>query len=120
MVGKAKRRKARVFTKEEILEDWKKALKKGLGRKKLDPAIEAQFGPLLLAKIQTQLDPPQSGDYNKDGANTRAVGKTLGQICKMLTDGSTVSLGLFEAAFKLCKLHPKCPGGGGSGRWCDV
>src|SRR6476659_10131357 len=82
MVGKAKKRKARVFTKEEILEDWKKAVKKGLGRKKLDPAIEATFGPLLLAKIQTQLDPPQSGDYNKDGPNTRAVGKTLGQICR--------------------------------------
>ena len=121
MARKAKKRKAKVFTNVEILADWKKAVKKGLGSKKLDPAIEATFGPLLLAKIQTRLDPPQSRDYNTEGAGTRAVGKSLGQICRMLTAGNSVSLGVFEAAFKLCKLHPKCPSGGpGSGQWCDI
>jgi hypothetical protein len=32
-----------------------------------------------------------------------------------------VTLAVFEQAFKLCKLHPSCPGGGGGGgMWCDI
>lgn len=116
----AKKRQAKVWTNVLILEDWKEALKQGLKTKKLDPAIEPFFAPLLLAKIQTRLDPPQSRDYNKDRAKTRLVGRTLGQICRMLADGNTVSLAVFQAAFRLCKLHPKCHVGGGGGQWCDV
>jgi hypothetical protein len=111
-------KKAKVWTKEAILADWQKALKKGLGRKQLDPAVVSTFTPLLLAKIQARID--EGGDYNKEGNNTRAVATALGNICKILADGSTITLGLFQASFKLCKLHPKCPGGQGSGRWCDV
>lgn len=119
MAGTAKKRTAKVWTKEEILYDWEKALNKSLGKKKLDPTIAAQFTPPLLVKIQTRL--ATGADYNKEGAGTRAVAKTLGQICKMLTPGTLVSLAVFEGAFKLCKLHPKCPGlGGGGGMWCDI
>ena len=114
----APKKKRKVFTSEEILKDWQKALKKGLGKKKLDPVIVKNFTPPLLAKIEARLK--AGGDYNKEGAKTRAVGKDLGKICKMLTGGSTVSLAVFEQAFKLCKLHHSCPGGPGSGRWCDV
>lgn len=121
MAKKAKKRKAaKVWTNTEILADWQKAVKGGLSGKRLDPAIEAQFKGPLLAKIQARLDPPQNGDYNKEGANTRTVARTLGQTCRAFTAGSTVSLGVFEAAFRLCKLHPKCPGGSGGGQWCDV
>jgi hypothetical protein len=119
MAWTAKKRKAKIWTKEAILADWQKALASGLGKKKLDPSIAAQFGPPLLVKIQARI--LIGADYNKEGAGTRAVAKTLGQICKMLTAGSTVSLAVFELAFKLCKLHPKCPsGGGGGGQWCDI
>jgi len=115
----AKGKKRKVFTKEEILADWKKALKTALKSKKLDPSIPAQFEAKLLAKIQTRLN--NGGDYNKDGPNTRAVAKTLGQVCRMLTAGSTVKLAVFQAAFQLCKLHPRCPsGGGGGGQWCNI
>ena len=114
----AKYRKAKIWTDVMILDDWTKTLKKGLGRKTLDGAIVTKYGPLLLAKIQTRLT--GGADYNKEGANTRAVAKTLGEICKMVTAGNSVSVGVFDAAFKLCKLHPKCPGGIGGGQWCNV
>jgi hypothetical protein len=117
-MAKKRKKKAKVWTKEKILADWKKALKKGLKTKKLDPAIAAQFTAPLLAKIQQRLD--QNHDYNKEGANTRAVGKTLGTICRMLTNGTIVPLAVFEASFKACKLHPKCHVGGGGGQWCNV
>ena len=118
MSKKPKTRKEKVWTSDLILADWKKAVKKGLKTKKLDPTIAATFSAPLLAKIETRLK--AGGDYNKEGANTRAVGTALGQICRMLTLGGTVSLGVFEAAFKLCKLHPKCPGGAGGGQWCNI
>jgi hypothetical protein len=118
-MAKARKRKAKVYTKEEILADWKKALKKALKTKKLDPSIPAQFESRLLVKIQTRLN--NGGDYKKDGPNTRAVAMTLGRICRMLTAGTTVKLAVFQTAFLLCKLHPRCPsGGGGGGQWCDI
>jgi hypothetical protein len=113
-----KARTVKVYTSRQILDDWKKALQKGLGTKKLDPIIVTNFTPLLLAKIEERLK--AGGDYSKEGAATRKVGTDLGKICKMLTAGSKVSLAVFEQSFKLCKLHPTCPAGGGSGRWCDV
>jgi hypothetical protein len=115
---KKKKKQAKVWTKEQILADWKKAVKKGLKKKKLDAAIAANFTAPLLAKIQQRLDAGR--DYNKEGGKTRAVGKTLGIICRLLADGSTVSLAVFEASFKACKLHPKCRVGGGGGQWCNV
>lgn len=115
---KKKKKKAKTWTNVQILADWKKAVKKGLKKKKLDPAITAAFEAPLLAKIQSRLDAGR--DYNKEGAKTRAVGKTLGQICRMLADGSMVSLAVFDASFKACKLHPKCRVGGGGGQWCNV
>lgn len=110
--------KPKVWTNKQVLADWKKALKKGLKKKKLDRSIAAKFEPPLLAKIQTRLD--QNKDYNKEGAGTRAVAKTLGQICRLLTDGDTVQLVVFELAFKACQMHPACVGGGGSGQWCNI
>lgn len=119
MAKKAKKRKAaKVWTNTQILDDWKKAVNAGLLGKRLDPAIAAQFKAPLLVKIQARLD--EGRDYNTEGANTRAVGKTLGQTCRAFTAGSVVSLGVFEASFRLCKLHPRCPGGPGSGQWCDI
>jgi hypothetical protein len=114
----AKYRKAKIWTDVMILDDWTKAVKKGLGRKKLDPAIALKVSPPLLLKIQARL--AAGGDYNKEGANTRIVAKTLGQICKLVADGNTVSLPVFEAAFDLCQLHPACPGGSGGGQWCNI
>jgi hypothetical protein len=121
-MAKRKRRQPKVWTSDKILNDWKKAVKKGLGSKRLDPSIEAQFKAPLLAKIQSRLDPPQSRDYNVEGPSTRAVATTLGRICRLITtENNTVNLAVFEQAFKLCRLHPKCPTGGpGSGQWCNI
>jgi hypothetical protein len=115
---KKKKKQAKVWTNVQILADWKKAVNKGLRKKKLHPDITTEFKQPLLDKIQTRLD--AGHDYNKDGPKTRAVGRTLGIICRLLADGSTVSLAVFEASFKACKLHPKCRVGGGSGQWCNV
>ena len=113
MAGKA-------YTKEEILADWKKSLKLGLGvNKRLVKAIPDKHEPLLLATIATRLADPRN-NYGKDRNNTKAVARTIGQICRMLTSGRDVQLGVFEAVFDLCNtLHPRCPGAGGSGKWCS-
>ncbi|HVG83306.1 MAG TPA: hypothetical protein VM820_02270 [Vicinamibacterales bacterium] len=106
------------WTKELVVKDWTIELEDALGSKKLDPAIVAQFEPLLLARIQQHLD--NNEDYNLVRKGTHKVAKTLGTICKLLTGGTHVSLAVFKLAFALCKLHPACPAGGGSGQWCDV
>lgn len=113
------RSKPKVWTKEQILADWKKSARAGLGdAKRLSKDVTDKFDPLLLAKIETRLK--EGRNYNKEGVRTRAVARAVGKFCKELTAGRDVSLGVFEAVFKVCQLHPKCPGGGGSGKWCDI
>jgi hypothetical protein len=120
MAGRKKRISPKDFTNQMILDDWKKALQKGLGRKKLHADIATKNATKLLNKIQTRLDGPPKGNYARDRSNTLAVATDLGRICRMLTSGSTVSLGVFTAAFDACRLHPRCPGGVGGGQWCDI
>jgi hypothetical protein len=111
--------RTKVFTQQMILDDWKKAVKKGLGKfKNLDPAIAAAFETQLLAKIQQRLN--EGRDYNVEGPNTRKVATFIGTVCKMMTPGNSVSLAVFEKVFDLGQIHPSCPGGGGSGQWCDI
>ena len=109
----------KVWTKEQVLADWMKPLKDNLGRKTLAPIIFTSFETQLLDNIQKKLD-DKKNDYNKDRANARAVARAIGKFCKELTGGSQVQLGVFKAVFNTCKLHHKCPGGGGSGKWCDI
>ncbi len=112
----------KVFTKEEVLADWKKSVKVGLGKnKRLVKAIRDKHEPLLLAIVATRLANPKTNDYATDRSNTKAVARTVGQICRMLTKGNEVQIGVFEAVFDLCnKLHPRCPGlGTGGGKWCS-
>ena len=110
--------KKKVWTKEKVLEDWMGPLQKGLGTKKLSPAVFAAFEAKLLGIIDKRLQDPKS-DYNNDRKNTRVVAKAIGKFCKELTGGTTVQLGVFEKVFAACELHPKCPGGPGSGKWCS-
>jgi hypothetical protein len=118
--AKKAKKKKKVYTKEMILADWKKTVKKGLGKtKKLDPAIAAAFETKLLARIEDRLN--NGGDYNKEGPATRKVAKFIGSVCKMMTAGNSVPLGIFEKVFDLAQIHPNCPGTGpGSGQWCDI
>src|SRR5687768_15303434 len=108
---KAKKAPKRVFTKEQVLADWIDALEDGLDGKTLNPAIAVAFESKLLAKIEERLK--AGADYSKDRRNTRAVAKFIGELCKELTPGTTVLLGVFEKVFAVGQLHPKCPGGGG-------
>jgi hypothetical protein len=119
MAKKAKRTtKPKVWTKEQVLAFWKKHLKKGLGTKTLHADIVTAFEGALLAKIQQRIDEGQ--DFNYAMNNSKKVAKIVGQICKLMTPGNQVVLGIFEKAFKLAQLHPACPGGGGAGQWCDI
>ncbi len=110
----------KVYTKEEILAEWKKSVQSGLGaNKKLAKAIRDKHEPLLLNIVAKRLADPKN-DFGKDRNNTKAVARTVGQICRTLTTGRDVQLGVFEAVFALCnQLHPRCPGGNGSGKWCS-
>ena len=111
--------KEKVWTKEEVLADWLKPLKKGLGRKRLAKSVFENFENPLLEHIQKKLD-NKKNDYNKDRKNARAVARTMGRFCKELSGGSVVQFGVFKAVFIACKLHHRCPGGAGSGKWCDI
>jgi hypothetical protein len=113
-----RRPKNRVWTSDDILTEWRKALQRGLGRKKLSRDIDdAVAGPLgkhvagLLAAGQ---------DFNLARDATLEVAEYIGEICRLSTHGNEVSLAVFELAFELGKLHHRCPGGGGSGQWCSV
>lgn len=110
----------KAFTKEQILAEWKKSVQAGLGaNKKLAKSIRDKHEPLLLTTVGKRLADPNN-DYAKDRNNTKAVARTVGQMCRMLTTGRDVQLGVFEAVFALCnQLHPRCPGGHGSGKWCS-
>ena len=113
------KKKPKVWTKEDVLADWMGPLQKGLGSKKLSPAVKATFEAQLLKTIESRLQNP-ANDYNKDRKNVRTVAKALGKICKELTGpAAVVQLAVFEVSFAASQLHHKCPSTGGSGKWCS-
>lgn len=119
MAKKAK--KAKTWTAELVIADWKKSVKAGLGpRRKLSKATLDHYEPRLLKKIQERLD--SGRDYNKEGADTRAVAKAVGRFCATLAAGNEIPKAIFEKVFEACQLHHRCPSSTspGSGKWCDI
>lgn len=115
----ARKKTEKKWTAELVIADWKKAVKGGLGtRKALGKPVLDFYEPKLKKKIQERLDAGR--DYNKEGADTRAVAKTVGRFCAALTSGTEVSKGVFDKVFDACQLHPRCPGGLATGKWCDI
>jgi hypothetical protein len=119
--AKSKAKTKKEWTAELILEDWKKAVKSGLGaRKKLSTATVNAFEPILKKAIKKRL--AEGGDYAKEGANTRAVAKVVGRFCAALVLGNEISKAVFEDVFTACQHHHLCPTStsSGSGKWCDI
>lgn len=117
MAKKTRKNAGKEWTPELVLEDWKKSVKSGLGKKRLGKSILDFYEPKLLKKIEDRL---KTRDYNKEGAATRAVAKTVGRFCAALTGGTDVSKAVFDVVFTACQLHPLCPKDGGAGKWCDI
>lgn len=113
--------KRKTWTAALIIADWKKAVKAGLGpRKRLSKATLAFYEPQLKKKIQQRLD--EGRDYNKEGADARAVAKVVGRFCAVLVSGNEVPKAVFDDVFDACQHHHRCPSShsSGSGKWCDI
>jgi hypothetical protein len=62
----------------------------------------------------------QGGDWPTDKANVLAVAGDMARIAGIISASSaTVNKARTHAAYRAVKEHVTCPGGLGSGRWCD-
>ena len=60
------------------------------------------------------------GDWPSEKANVLAVAGDMAHISAIISGSSaTVNKARVHASFRAVKEHQACPGGLGSGRWCD-
>jgi hypothetical protein len=116
-----KKSRKRDITAAEIFEKWTDGAKDGLGfGKKFSSDIFDEYESRLLDSIQLMLDNGEVFDKEAE-KNTKAVAKDTGKICRMFTEGKTVSKDTFDLVFDFVrKNHPICPAGGGAGGWCEI
>ena len=62
----------------------------------------------------------QGGNWAADKANVLTVAGDMAHISAVISGpSSTVTKARLHAAYRAVKEHVTCPGGLGSGRWCD-
>jgi len=72
----------------------------------------------LLESVQTTLD--NGGNWARSRAKVLLVAKDMARIAAMVSSSKTkVDKPQVHASFRAVKEHVECPGGSGSGRWCD-
>jgi len=115
------RKTARDITAQDIFDLWVDSAKSGLGiGKKYASEIFDEYEPRLLESIQAMFDDHQVFDSDAR-KNTKQVAKDTGKICKIFTQGKTVSKDTFDLVFLFVREnHPACPAGGGGGGWCEI
>jgi hypothetical protein len=86
--------------------------------KSFSPNALDEWRPKLHVSVLLRL--VQKGDWAADKAKVLAVAGDMALIAGIISASSvTVTKARTHAAFRAVKEHVKCPGGLGSGRWCD-
>ena len=102
---------------DEILDECREAVKRGLGPKSLNAAADGALVTFFKAKIKKRLK-QRGADWEKEKANPLIVAEHLGQIAAILSKTNTVGPAAAKAAAVAVKHDQVCPAGGGGGQWC--
>jgi hypothetical protein len=116
-MAKKARKKKPAPTVESILAECIKEVKKGLGPKR--PTAEARAFWVDASKISIAKALANGGDWNVDRKNVLPTAKKMGKVAAALASGKIVLLWAAEAAAEAVQNDPRCPGGPGSGAYCD-
>ena len=104
---------------DAILDECKTHVAAGLGDKLLGEPAESLLRATFKPKIVRRLAPPFNGNWEAEKTNPLIVAEHLGQICAILTVGSTVSAAIAQAAAAAARKDEHCTiSGGGAGDWC--
>lgn len=106
-----------VPTVESILEECTKEVRKGLGKKRATQAAKDFWIDNSRISIAAQL--AKGGDWNKDKKRALPVARKMGKVAAVLAGKGMVLLWAAEAAAEAAQSDPSCPGGAGSGGYCD-
>jgi hypothetical protein len=115
MAKKAKTQKP--HTVESILKECIKEVKKGLGVKR--PSADARKYWIDSSRVSIAATLAAGGDWNVDKKNVLPTAKKMGKVAAALATGKIVLLWAAEAAAVAVQNDPRCPGGPGSGAYCD-
>ena len=111
----AKKKKPAPPTLKSILEELDGAMRKGLGKKKrLSVKARAYLKDRYTKSVTKAME--QKADWTKERKRVLRVGKKLGAVARVLTDGKIVLTWAAEAAANAVVGDPRC--GMGTGRWC--
>jgi hypothetical protein len=114
----AKRKKTPVPpTVDSILAECIKEVKKGLGKKRPSPEARKYWIDNCTVSIANQLS--KGGDWNSDKKNVLPTAKKMGKVAAALATGKIVLFWAAVAAAEAVQQDPRCPGGPGSGAYCD-
>ena len=109
------KKKTQPATVQSILKELEEGMRKGLGKKRLSKAAKTYLTERYTKSVTRQLD--ANADWEKARKRVLKVGKKLGAVAKVLSDGKLVLAWAAEAAADAIANDPKCPMMG-SGRWC--
>jgi hypothetical protein len=114
----AKKQKAKpVPTVESILKECTKEVKKGLGAKR--PSADARKYWIDESRVSIAKQLANGGDWNRDKKNVLPTARKMGKVAAALATGKIVLKWAAEAAAEAVQKDPRCPGGPGSGGYCD-
>jgi hypothetical protein len=105
-------------TVESVLEECIKEVRKGLGRKRVSADARKYWVDNATASITAQLGTP-GADWTKDRKNVLPTARKMGKVAAVLANGNIVLKWAAEAAAVAVQNDPRCPGGPGSGGYCD-
>ena len=104
-------------TVESILKECIKEVKKGLGPKR--PSAESRKFWIDNSRVSIATALANGGDWSQDRKNVLPTARKMGKVAAALATGKIVLLWAAEAAAEAVQADPRCPGGPGSGGYCD-
>ena len=116
-MAKKKKKTPAPPTVDSILKECIKEVKKGLGQKRASPAARKFWIDNCTISIGAQL--AAGADWNADKKNVLPTARKMGKVAAALATGKIVLFWAAVAAAEAVQQDPRCPGGPGSGAYCD-
>lgn len=101
----------------QILDDMKRKVEKGMGGKVFDKGVENALRIIMGPKIKRRLR--QGGNWKKEKGHPLTVALHMGRIAALLSKTRVVDISVATAALQAVKSDEHCKrGASGGGDWC--
>lgn len=99
-----------------IVDDMTAVLKRR--KKQFSKGALDEWSDALLKSVRANLG--YGGNWARSRAKVLLVARDMARIAALVSSSKTkVDKAQVHASFRAVKEHVECPGGSGSGRWCD-